>query len=126
MIPLLQTIKNLIVFAQSSAIYVCDFTRALNLCIMDIHDLYRDSSKAFQYDAFSCFNAIWELFHEQLRMHWFMDLNNGSEHLVFEGHYGTKAGAHLTPKIPCDFWTKLGSFGHSWRNSFPQKFKCKK
>jgi hypothetical protein len=95
MLPLLQTVKNLIVFAQSSAIYVCDFTRALNLCIMDIHDLYRDSSKAFQSDAFSCFNAICELSHEQLRMHWFMDLNDGSEYLIFEGHYGTKAGAHL-------------------------------
>jgi hypothetical protein len=32
----------------------------------------------------------------------------------------------LTPKIPCGFWTKLGSFGHSWRNHFPQKFKYKK
>jgi hypothetical protein len=32
----------------------------------------------------------------------------------------------LTPKIPCGFWTKLGSFGHSWRIHFPQKFKCKK
>jgi hypothetical protein len=72
-IPLLQTMKNLIIFAQSSAIYVCDFTRALNYCIMDIHDLYRDSSKAFQSDAFSSFNAICELFHEQLRMRWFTD-----------------------------------------------------
>ena len=63
-IPLLQTIKNLIVFVQSSTIYVCDFTRALNLCIIDIHDLYRDSNKAFQSDAFSYFNAICELFYE--------------------------------------------------------------
>jgi hypothetical protein len=22
----------------------------------------------------------------------------------------------LTPKIPCDLWTKLGSFGHNWKN----------
>jgi hypothetical protein len=94
-LPLLQSIKNLIVFAQSSGIYVCDFTRALNLCIMDIHDLYRDSSKAFQSDAFSCFKAICELSHEQLKMRWFTDLNDGSEHLVFDGHHGTKAGAHL-------------------------------
>jgi hypothetical protein len=25
----------------------------------------------------------------------------------------------LTPKIPCGFWTKQGSFVHSWRNHFP-------
>jgi hypothetical protein len=24
----------------------------------------------------------------------------------------------LSPKIPCGFWTNLGSFGHSWRNHF--------
>jgi hypothetical protein len=94
-LPLLQSIKNLIVFAQSSTINVCDFTRALNLCIMDIHDLYRDSSKAFLSDAFSSFKAICELSHDQLKMRWFTDLNDGSEHLVFEGHHGTKAGAHL-------------------------------
>ena len=28
-------------------------------------------------------------------MCWFTNLNNGSEYLVFEGHHGTKAGAHL-------------------------------
>jgi hypothetical protein len=32
----------------------------------------------------------------------------------------------LTPKIPCGFGTKLGNFGHCWKNHFPQKFKCKK
>jgi hypothetical protein len=88
-------VKNLIVFAQSSAIYVSDFTKALNLCIMDIHDLYRDSSKAFQSDAFSSFNAICELSQEYLRMRWFNDLNNGSEYLVFKRHHGMKAGAYL-------------------------------
>jgi hypothetical protein len=33
---------------------------------------------------------------------------------------------YLTPKIPCGFSTKLGSFGHSWRNHFPPKIKFKK
>jgi hypothetical protein len=32
----------------------------------------------------------------------------------------------LTPKIPCGFSTKLGNFGHSWRNHFPPKIKFKK
>jgi hypothetical protein len=31
----------------------------------------------------------------------------------------------LTPKIPCGFSTKLGSFGHSWRNHFPQKLNVR-
>jgi hypothetical protein len=32
----------------------------------------------------------------------------------------------LTPKIPCGFGTKLGRFGHSWRNHFSPKIKCEK
>jgi hypothetical protein len=41
-------------------------------------------------------------------------------------NFGPKSNHMLIPKIPCGFWTKLGNFGHSWRNHFPQKFKCKK
>jgi hypothetical protein len=31
-LPLLQSVKSLVVFAQSPSVYVCDFTRALKLC----------------------------------------------------------------------------------------------
>jgi hypothetical protein len=41
-------------------------------------------------------------------------------------NFGPKSNHMLIPKIPCGFWTKLGNFGHSWRNHFPQKNKCKK
>jgi hypothetical protein len=33
----------------------------------------------------------------------------------------------FSPKIPYGFWTKLSSFGHSWRDHFLQnKIKCTK
>ena len=32
----------------------------------------------------------------------------------------------LAPKILCGFWTNLGKFGHSRRNHFSLKIKCKK
>jgi hypothetical protein len=31
----------------------------------------------------------------------------------------------LTPKIPCGFWTKLGSFGRSCRNHFFQELNVR-
>jgi hypothetical protein len=37
-----------------------------------------------------------------------------------------RAMGNSIPKIPCDFWTNLGSFGHTWRNHFFPKNKCKK
>jgi hypothetical protein len=46
-LPLLQSVKNLVLFAQSPSVYVCDFTRALKLCYQDIHDSYTTASSAF-------------------------------------------------------------------------------
>ena len=93
-VPLLEVVKALVVFAQSPSVYVCDFTRALNLCIQDVHDLYC-SPNAFVSDAFSCFKRICELSHESIRMRWHPDVNDCVEHLVFEAHLSTSAGSHL-------------------------------
>jgi len=38
-LPLLEAVKALVVFAQSPNVYVCDFTRALSLCISNVNDL---------------------------------------------------------------------------------------
>ena len=56
-LPLLEAVKALVVFAQSPSVYVCDFTRALSLCISDVNDLYC-TNNAFISDAFSCFKKI--------------------------------------------------------------------
>ncbi len=93
-VPLLEAVKALVVFAQSPSVYVCDFTRALNLCIQDVHDLYC-SEKAFTSDAFACFIRISELSHDSIRLRWHPDVNDCVEHLVFEAHLSTSAGSHL-------------------------------
>jgi hypothetical protein len=95
LLPLLESVKNLVVFAQSPSVYVCDFTRALKLCYQDIHDSYRSATSAFRSDAFSVFNSICELEHDHIRLRWQPNLNNGVEHLVFEAHQETVAGSHL-------------------------------
>jgi hypothetical protein len=56
-LPLLEVVKALIVFAQSPNVYVCDFTRALSLCISDVNDLYC-TNNAFISNAFSCYKKI--------------------------------------------------------------------
>ena len=66
-LPLLEAVKALVVFAQSPSIYVCDFTRALSLCISDVNDLYC-TNNAFISDAFSCFKNICDLSHESIRL----------------------------------------------------------
>jgi hypothetical protein len=95
LLPLLQIVKDLVVFAQSPSVYVCDFTRALKLCYQDIHDAYRDPATAFRSDSIVIFKSICDLENEHLRLRWQPDLNNGVEHLVFDAHHETFAGSHL-------------------------------
>jgi hypothetical protein len=95
MIPQLESVKNLVVFAQSPSVYVCDFTRALNLCSQDIHDAYKNPSTTFRSDAFDIFTSISNLNHDHIKLRWQPDLNNNVEHLVFTTHHDTTAGSHL-------------------------------
>jgi hypothetical protein len=81
-LPLLEAVKALVVFAQSSSIYVCDFTKALSLCISDVNDLYC-TKNAFISDAFLCLKKICDLSHESIRLRWHPDVNDCVEHLVF-------------------------------------------
>ena len=53
MVRLLEVMKALVVLAQSLSVYICDFTRAMDLCIQDVQDLYCFPN-AFKFDAFSC------------------------------------------------------------------------
>jgi hypothetical protein len=107
-LPLLEVVKGLVVYAQSPSIYVCDFTRALSLCISDVNDLYC-TNNAFISDAFSCFKKVCDLSHESIRLRWHPDVNYCVEHLVFEAHLSTSTGSHLNT-IYVDHVTHLRSF----------------
>ena len=93
-LPLLEAVKALVVFAQSPSVYVCDFTRTLSLCISDVNDLYCINN-AFISDAFSYFKKICDLSHESIHLRWHPDVNECVEHLVFEVHLSTSACSHL-------------------------------
>ena len=93
---------------QSPSVYVCDFTRALSLCISDVNDLYC-TNNAFISDAFSCFKKICDLSHESIRLRWHPDVNDCVEHLVFEAHLSTSAGSHLNATC-VDHVTHLRTF----------------
>jgi hypothetical protein len=50
---------------------------------------------SFRNEAFSNFNNLCNPTSENVKMRWQPDLNDYEEHLVYEAHLGTKAGAHL-------------------------------
>ena len=94
MLPLLEAVKTLVVFVQSPSVYVCDFTRTLNLYISYVNDLYCINN-AFISDSFLCFKNICDLSHESIRIRWHPDVNDYIEHLVSKAHLSTSAGSHL-------------------------------
>ena len=107
-LPPLEVVKALVVFVQSPSVYVCDFTRVLNLCISYVNDLYC-TNNAFISDAFSCFKKICDLSHESIRLRWHPDVNDCVEHLVFEAHLSTSVGSHLNATC-VDHVTHLRTF----------------
>ena len=107
-LPLLEAVKALVVFAQSPNVYVCDFTRTLSLCISDVNDLYCTNNAFISY-AFSCFKKICDLSYEGNRLRWHLDANDCIEHLVFEAHLSTSTDSHLNATC-IDHVTYLRSF----------------
>ena len=108
MLPLLKVVKALVVFAQSPIVYVCDFTRALSLCISDVNDLYCTNNAFISY-PFSWFKKICNLLHESICLRWHLDGNDCVEHLVYEAHLSTLVGSHLNATC-VDHVTHLRSF----------------
>ena len=94
MLPLLEAVKALVIFAQSPSVYVCDFTRAWSLYISYVNDLYCTKIAFISY-AFSCFKKICDLSHENIRLRWHPNVNDCVEYLIFEAHLSTSTGSHL-------------------------------
>jgi hypothetical protein len=97
-IPLLECVRDLVVFVQSQNVYICDFTKALSLCCENISTLYL-GDMAFRSDAFQTFNSLCRMNYESIPLRWQPDLNDYCEHLVFEAHVGTDVGAHLNATL---------------------------
>ena len=76
------------------SVYLCDFTRALSLCISDVNDLYY-TNIVFVSDVFSYFKNICDLSHESICLRWHPYVNDCVEYLVFEANLSTSTGSHL-------------------------------
>lgn len=88
--------KNLILFAQSSNIYVCDFTKGVEVCTTNIHTAYFTPTIALQGLNFDSFNELYQLTHAENKLKWLPNQNVGeSDFLVFKRHIETGGGSHI-------------------------------
>jgi hypothetical protein len=82
-LPLLQSIHNLIKFNQLKEIFTCGYVPTPKVCQGKIYVLYMDVDIEFKFDAFDGYKSLLDVKYESIVMHWVIDLNTGVEHLTY-------------------------------------------
>jgi hypothetical protein len=87
--PMLRAVSNLMKYAQSNSVFVCDFLAAVKILQKDLIEMYAVGDKtAYTQPAFWDFNALVSQTHDSIPMKWTsdeLDLNaSGVEYLTFE------------------------------------------
>jgi len=86
LLPLLEAIDTLVLFAQKRDVYVCDFVAAVKVCQASLYRMYEDRGTSFSTDEFWSFNNLLDCSHEQIHIKWMCDLNDNSAVLTFICH----------------------------------------
>jgi len=74
----------LIKFAQFRDVFVCDLVVAIKVCQGNVYNMYCVHTSKFIVDNFWAFKSLLELKHENIHMHWIIDVKFGISHLAFE------------------------------------------
>jgi hypothetical protein len=83
LMPLLESMNQLILFAQSRSVFVSDYVIAVKLWQAEIFMMYYDADASFSPAHFPLFNNIVTDHSYTISQEWATDLNNGSETLAF-------------------------------------------
>jgi hypothetical protein len=101
--PLLESMNQLIMFAQSRSAFVLDYVTAVKLWQAKIFMMYYDADASFFPTHFPLFNDIFTDHSYTISQEWITDLNNGSESLAFRianhtypAHQSGPHGEHLS------------------------------
>jgi len=107
LLPLLDTVDNLVTFAQKRDVFICDFIAAVKICQASLHTMYVDPATSFSTDEFWAFQNLLDCSHEQIHLKWITDLNDDSAVLAFLCH-GEKIHAE-DKQLPVDrtVWANL-------------------
>jgi hypothetical protein len=80
MMPLLEVIK----FAQLKDVFVCDFIAIKKICEKDMYHVFSDRLSFFEYNVFINFTTFINIIHENIGLHWIINLNTKIDHMDFE------------------------------------------
>jgi hypothetical protein len=82
-LPLLQSIHNLIKFNLLKEVFTCGYVATPKVCQGEIYVLYMDVNIKVKFDAFNGYKSLLDIKYESIVMHCVIDLNIGVEHLIY-------------------------------------------
>jgi hypothetical protein len=98
LIPMLESVNELIEFAQSISIFVTDYINVVKMWQAEIFMMYCDPDASFSHAHFPLFNDIVTNHSYTISQEWFTDLNNGTETLAFRIANHTYTAHQLGPQ----------------------------
>jgi hypothetical protein len=107
LLPLLEAIDTLVMFAQKRDVYVCDFIAAVKVCQASLYRMYEDRGTSFSTDEFWNFNNLLDCSHEQIQIKWMCDLNDNTAVLTFICHGEQIHAEHKGLPVDRDVWANL-------------------
>lgn len=107
LLPLLEAIDTLVVFAQKRDVYICDFVAAVKVCQASLYRMYEDRATAYSSDEFWSFNNLLDCSHEQIHIKWVTDLNDDSAILTFVCHGEQIHAEHKGGPVDRILWASL-------------------
>jgi hypothetical protein len=90
----LKAIHSLIKFAQLEDVFVYDFISLVKIYEGEVYCMFCDKQSFFESNVFKNSTTLIHITHENINLHWIIDLNIKIDHLVFEFGSNT-CGQHL-------------------------------
>jgi hypothetical protein len=105
LLPLLEAVDTLHVFAQKQNVFVTDFVAALKVTEGQLFSLYVDKGMNFSSDEFWAFRGLLDCTHESIHFRWIEDLNDsqGSQLVFIVGDQKIWAQHDRLPVTRCVF-----------------------
>lgn len=80
---LLETMHVFIKFAQSKNNFVCDFITSMNMCCVELYDMYVDLEKKYNQEGFKPLLGLHEYTNDQLLTGWWTNLATNIQYVIF-------------------------------------------
>jgi len=96
--PMLEALQGLSKYVQNRKAFICDFVGSVKLCQVDLHNMYCNEKKKYNYSDFPQFQNFIDHISNPLHTIWWNNLIIGVQQITFS-YYGRLYIVHKTCKL---------------------------